>query len=63
MAAFHELGYRRLERASNLAATVEDALQEGGVWLVEARTDREQNHRLHQRIGKETARRVAEVLD
>ena len=63
LAAFHELGYRRLERASDLATTVEDALHEGGVWLVEVRTDREENHRLHQRIGRETARRVAEVLD
>ncbi len=62
LAAFHELRYRKLERASDLAPAVETALAEGGVWLVETRTDREENHRLHQRIAKEAARRLAPIL-
>ena len=62
LAAFHELGYRKLDRASDLAPVVENSFREGGVWLVEVRTDREDNFRLHRRIGEETARRVAEVL-
>ena len=62
LAEFHDLGYRRLERAVDLVPTVESALTSGGVWLVEVRTDREENHRLHQSIGEETARRVASIL-
>ena len=62
LAAFHELGYRKLERASELAPAVECGMAEGGVWLVEVRTDREENHRLHQRIARETARRLAPIL-
>ncbi len=62
LAAFHELGYRKLERASELAPAVETGMAEGGVWLVEVRTDREENHRLHQRIAEETARRLAPIL-
>ena len=62
LAAFHELGYRKLERASELVPAVECGMAEGGVWLVEVRTDREENHRLHQRIAGETARRLAPIL-
>lgn len=62
LARFHELGYRKLEHASDLAPTVESALDAGGVWLVEARTDREENHRLHQHIARETARGIAPIL-
>ena len=62
LAAFHELGYRKLERASELAPAVETGMAEGGVWLVEVRTDREENHRLHQRIAEETARRLSPIL-
>ena len=62
LAAFHELGYRKLERASELAPAVEAGMAEGGVWLVEVRTDREENHRLHQRIAEETACRLAPIL-
>ncbi|MCQ3804360.1 MAG: 2-succinyl-5-enolpyruvyl-6-hydroxy-3-cyclohexene-1-carboxylic-acid synthase [bacterium] len=63
LASFHELGYRRLERASDLASVVDSSLGEGGVWLVEVRTDREENLHLHRRVGEETSRRVAGVLD
>ncbi len=56
LAEFHGLGYRRLRRASELAGTVDAAFGEGGVWLVEVRTDREANHRLHTRISEEVSR-------
>lgn len=62
LADLHELGYRRLERASELLPAVETAMAEGGVWLVEVRTSREETHRLHQRIAAETARRVTPIL-
>lgn len=62
LADLHELGYRRLERASELVPAVETAMAEGGVWLVEVRTSREETHRLHQRIAAETARRVTPIL-
>ena len=62
LAAFHNLEYRRLERACDLAPTVENALGAGGLWLVEARTDRQENVRLHRRIAQEAARGVASVL-
>ena len=63
LAAFHELGYRKLGRASELAPAVETGMAEGGVWLVEVRTHREENRRLHQRIAEETARRVTSILN
>ena len=59
LAAFHELGFHRLERASELCPTVHSALQAGGLWLVEAQTNREENHRLHKRITTETTARLA----
>jgi 2-succinyl-5-enolpyruvyl-6-hydroxy-3-cyclohexene-1-carboxylate synthase len=62
LATFHQLEYRRLEKADHLTPTVESALEEGGVWLVEARIDREENHRLHQRIARETANKMASIL-
>ena len=62
LAAFHELGYRRIERASELAPAVESGLAEGGVWLVEVRTHRQETERLHRRIAQETARRLTSVL-
>ncbi len=62
LATLHDLGYSRLERASDLSPTVYHALAAGGPWLVEARTDREENYGLHQRIERETARRVASIL-
>ena len=63
LATFHQLRYRKLGRASELAATVDTALESGGVWMVEVSTDREANRRLHERIGAETARSLASVLD
>ena len=62
LAAFHRLRYRRLERVSQLSPTVENAFETGGVWLLEARTDRDENHRLHQTIAQETTRRLASLL-
>ncbi len=62
LAAFHELGYRKLERASNLASAVDNGMEEGGIWLVEVRTDREETRRLHQRVTDEAARRLAPIL-
>lgn len=62
LATFHQLGYRRLEEAADLAPTVEKAIRQGGVWLVEARTNREENRRLHRHIARKTAERVASVL-
>ena len=62
LAGLHSLRYRRPERASDLAPTVECALADGGVWLVEVRTDRKENAELHRQISDETTRRVTEVL-
>ena len=62
LAAFHGLGYRRLVRASELAPAVETGLDEGGVWLVEVRTYREETERLHRRIAEETARSLKPIL-
>lgn len=62
LAAFHKVGYLRLARASELPPAVEAAMAEGGVWLVEVRTHREETRRLHQRIAEETARRVTFIL-
>lgn len=62
LAAFHDLGYRRLEDASELSPTMEDAFGAGGLWLVEARTDRERNHLLHRRIAREAGHRLASLL-
>ncbi|MDE0234219.1 MAG: 2-succinyl-5-enolpyruvyl-6-hydroxy-3-cyclohexene-1-carboxylic-acid synthase [bacterium] len=62
LAAFHQLGYRRLARASELGPAVETAMAEGGVWLVEVRTHREETERLHRRIAEETARRLTPIL-
>ena len=62
LATFHQLRYRKLDRASDLVPTVEGALESGGVWLVEVGTDREANRRLHSRIGAETAAGLASHL-
>lgn len=62
LAAFHGLGYRRLAQASELAPAVETGLEEGGVWLVEVRTYREETERLHRRIAEETARRLTPIF-
>ena len=62
LATFHQLRYRKLDRASDLTSTVEAALGRGGVWLLEVNTDREANRRLHERIGAETAAGLAAVL-
>ena len=62
LAAFHQLGYRRLERGSDLGPAVEAAMAEGGVWLLEVRTRREETERLHRRIAQETARRLKATI-
>ena len=62
LARLHSLGYHHLERAADLSPTVESAFESGGVWLVEARTDRSENPSLHRRVARATARRVASIL-
>ena len=63
LATFHQLRYRKVDRASDLVSTVDGAFDSGGVWLVEVSTDREANRRLHERIAAETAHSLAAVLD
>ena len=62
LAAFHDLGHRRLDRASDLASAVGTGLDGEGICLVEVRTDREETRRLHQRIAEEAARSLAPML-
>jgi 2-succinyl-5-enolpyruvyl-6-hydroxy-3-cyclohexene-1-carboxylate synthase len=47
LAALYGCGHRLLESASSLPASLDDALEEGGVQLIEARTNREANVELH----------------
>jgi 2-succinyl-5-enolpyruvyl-6-hydroxy-3-cyclohexene-1-carboxylate synthase len=50
LAAFHRLGYRRLETASALVPAVLDATAAGGIQLVHVRTDRRANVDLHRQL-------------
>lgn len=47
LAELYGCGHRLLESASSLPASLDDALGEGGVQLIEARTDRAANVELH----------------
>ena len=62
LAAFHELGYRKLERASDLFPAVRTGLEDGGIWLVEVSTDREETRRMHETIANRAARCLAPIL-
>ena len=50
LAALHDLGFRRVERAADLPAALAEALAAGGVTLLEVRTDRAANVALHRRL-------------
>ncbi len=50
LASFHGLGYRRVERASELPQALDDAVADGGIRLVHVRTDRQANVALHRRL-------------
>jgi pyrimidine 5'-nucleotidase len=50
LARLHELGYASVETASDLAPALHDATAAGGVHVVEVRTDRAANVKLHARL-------------
>ncbi len=50
LAAFHGLGFRRVEAADEVVAAIEDATEEGGVQLVEVPTDRAANVEFHRSV-------------
>jgi 2-succinyl-5-enolpyruvyl-6-hydroxy-3-cyclohexene-1-carboxylate synthase len=58
LADVYGLIYQDVEAASDLASSVADGLEKGGVHLIEVRTDRNENVALHRRL---TARVVEEV--
>jgi 2-succinyl-5-enolpyruvyl-6-hydroxy-3-cyclohexene-1-carboxylate synthase len=51
LAAFHDLGYARVERASDLVPAVVAAGRAGGIHLVHVRTDRDANLTRHRLLG------------
>jgi 2-succinyl-5-enolpyruvyl-6-hydroxy-3-cyclohexene-1-carboxylate synthase len=50
LAAFHHLGYRRVDTAAALTSAVQDATDAGGLQLVHVRTDRRANVDLHRQL-------------
>jgi 2-succinyl-5-enolpyruvyl-6-hydroxy-3-cyclohexene-1-carboxylate synthase len=50
LAVLYRCGYRLLEKASELEPAMEDAMQIGGIQIIEARTDRNTNVDLHREI-------------
>jgi 2-succinyl-5-enolpyruvyl-6-hydroxy-3-cyclohexene-1-carboxylate synthase len=50
LAAFHGLGYTRLEEARHLKGVLSRTRRTGGLHLVHVRTDRAANVALHQRL-------------
>lgn len=58
VARVYECGFERIERTSRLASAVRERLDEGGVHIVEIRTDRAANVVLHQRLWEAAARAV-----
>lgn len=49
-AAFHELGYERVDRPERLAPAITERVAAGGVHLVAVETDRSDNLAVHQRL-------------
>jgi 2-succinyl-5-enolpyruvyl-6-hydroxy-3-cyclohexene-1-carboxylate synthase len=60
LAAFHGLGYERL---SDVGSQVERAVAVGGVWILEAVTDRQANPGIHRSLSLAVARSVRESLE
>ncbi|WP_052664453.1 2-succinyl-5-enolpyruvyl-6-hydroxy-3-cyclohexene-1-carboxylic-acid synthase [Nitriliruptor alkaliphilus] len=52
LAAFHELGYHRIDLASDLPTVLTRTRLAGGIHLVHVRTDREANRQLHDRLTR-----------
>lgn len=59
LAALHDLGYHRVEAASELRKALTTTRRRGGIHLVHVRTDRAANQQLHQRM----TRTVHDALD
>jgi 2-succinyl-5-enolpyruvyl-6-hydroxy-3-cyclohexene-1-carboxylate synthase len=59
LARLHRLGYRHVERASELVPAVVSATERGGIQLVHVRTDRRANVDLHRQL----AAAVGDALD
>jgi 2-succinyl-5-enolpyruvyl-6-hydroxy-3-cyclohexene-1-carboxylate synthase len=59
LAAFHGLGYHRVEVADDLPAALTTTRRRGGIHLVHVRTDRSANRQLHERL----TRTVHDALD
>jgi 2-succinyl-5-enolpyruvyl-6-hydroxy-3-cyclohexene-1-carboxylate synthase len=55
VAAAARVGHRLVARADDLLATVDDAARDGGIQLVEVRTDRAANVALHAQLQKSAA--------
>jgi 2-succinyl-5-enolpyruvyl-6-hydroxy-3-cyclohexene-1-carboxylate synthase len=59
LAAFHQLGYHRVDAASDLRPALTATRRSGGLHLVHVRTDRQVNRQLHDRL----TRTVHDALD
>jgi len=55
LAELYGCGHRSVKRASELAPAVAAAMEQGGVHLVEVRTDRAANVTLHRRLNQAVA--------
>ncbi len=60
LAGFHGLGYERL---SDVGSQVGEAVARGGVWILEAVTDRQANPGIHRSLSLAVARSVRESLE
>jgi 2-succinyl-5-enolpyruvyl-6-hydroxy-3-cyclohexene-1-carboxylate synthase len=60
LAEFHGVGY---ELVSDVGSQVERAVASGGVWILEAVTDREPNPDIHRALSSAVARSVRESLE
>jgi 2-succinyl-5-enolpyruvyl-6-hydroxy-3-cyclohexene-1-carboxylate synthase len=63
LAAFHDLGFQAVERASGLVPAVEEARRAGGVHLVVVRTDRARNVEVHRELTAAVSRALDGWLD
>jgi 2-succinyl-5-enolpyruvyl-6-hydroxy-3-cyclohexene-1-carboxylate synthase len=60
LAELYGCGYARLESATQLKPALADARSYGGIFLIEARTDRTENHALHLDIWSAVRRTLGE---
>jgi 2-succinyl-5-enolpyruvyl-6-hydroxy-3-cyclohexene-1-carboxylate synthase len=63
LARLHRLGYRSIEQAGELSSAISQARSQGGVHLLEARTDRAANVAVHRQIEEVVRSAIAVELN